>query len=336
MNTNVYNIVWADDEIDDLLDDETIRDLKLQGFNMIGYAHNGKELESILKNQKVIDAVIIDANFNESDKKIESERDTSGLNYARSLYNHKLNRSIPFFLFTGRSDELLKEIYKYNEDFLDDFPRHKRWFSKTLQDEFNDMLEEIKTAVNESKSTGFIVRNKYKDELSAAYLFDSVYGYILDFLERDYDNTLEEIKEPFVTVRRTIEKVFSQCERMKLIPPISDDTNGTSAYLFKSKYCVKDESKQYIPLYEMLDKNIMPKPLACSLSYIVNITQDASHSKDKLKLKVDEYFEETKDVLLLRSVVYILMDILKWFAITALNHKDEESNELVLWHKISY
>lgn len=111
---NVYNIVWADDEIDDLLDDETVDELKEQGFNIVGMAHNGKELEQLLEKPKMVDAVIVDANFNESDTHISSERDTSGLTYARSIYTHMLKRSIPFFLLTNRADELLREIYQYN------------------------------------------------------------------------------------------------------------------------------------------------------------------------------------------------------------------------------
>ena len=47
MNTNVYNIVWADDEIDAILD-EVIVDLKENGFNIVGTAHDGKELEERL------------------------------------------------------------------------------------------------------------------------------------------------------------------------------------------------------------------------------------------------------------------------------------------------
>lgn len=334
MNTNVYNIVWADDEIDDLLDEDTLQDLEDKGFNIIGCAHNGEELSSILDNHELIDAVIVDANFNESDQKIESEQDTSGLDYARSLYLHKLNRAIPFFLFTGRDDELLNKKYANNPKFLVDFPRHERWFNKILQDDFNDMLDEIKKAVDETKTPSFIVRNKYTLELNAASLFDESYDFILDFLIRDYKNTLQEIKEPFVSVRRTIEKIFGQCEKMKIIPPISNNVNGTAKYFTQGKYDFKGKPNQKSPKYEMRDKDIMPKPLVSSLAYIVNITQDASHSKDTLKLKVNEYFEKTQDFLLLRSVVYILMDILKWYAITALNNHDKEVNELVLWDEI--
>lgn len=332
MKMNVYNIVWADDEIDDLLDDDTVDELKEQGFNIIGKAHNGKELEQLLKKPETVDAVIVDANFNESDTHIESERDTSGLTYARSIYTHMLKRTIPFFLLTNRADELLREIYQYNPDFLDDFPRYKRWFKKSDMAEYNSMFDEIKKTVNESKSTNFIVRNRYQHELNAASLIDGTDDFILEFLVRDYDNTLTEIKEPFVSVRRSVEKVFGRCETMKLIPPISDNTNGTAAYFLKNKYTLK-EATEYKTYFEMLGNDIMSKPLAQSLKYIVDITQDASHSKNDLKLKVEEYFEETKDVLLLRSVVFILIDVVKWFAITLLNHNNPVENERLLWRK---
>ncbi len=333
MSMSVYNIVWADDQIDELLDKDTLNDLSDQGFNILGIAHNGDELATILEHRDQIDAVIIDANFNESDQPITSERDVSGLDYARGLYVHTLKRSIPFFLFTGRSDELLKEIYQHNPKFLEDFPRHKRWFSKTVFGEYEEMLKSISVEVSERNTTSFIVRNRYRDELAAAGLFDKSYKFIFEFLQRGLENTLTEMVEPFVAVRRSIEQIFAKCEKFKIIPPISDNTNGTVAYFVHGNYSIKKESK-YEKVYEMLDTTIMPKPVACGLSYIVDITQDALHSKDKLKLKVDEYFERTKDTLLLRSVVYMMIDVLKWFALTALNNRVPEVNELTLWRKI--
>ena len=48
MKKNVYNIIWADDEIDDLLDEDTIEDLKSNGFKVLGMAHDGQELELYL------------------------------------------------------------------------------------------------------------------------------------------------------------------------------------------------------------------------------------------------------------------------------------------------
>lgn len=330
---NVYNIVWADDDIDNILDDETIKDLKAEGFSIVGIAHNGEELEATLRKPERVDAVIVDANFNETDTKIESERDTSGLTYARGLYIHKLQKTIPFFLFTNRSEELLREIYKHNSKFFEeDFPRFKRWFKKGNIEEYKQMLQEIKDTVDESKSPSFIIRNKYKNELNAASLINGAEEFIFEILVNDQENTLESVKEPFIRVRRIIEKTFGACETLKLIPPISDNTNGTAAYFVYNKYGQKEENTFRV-FYEMCGDDIMPKPIAVGLKYIVDITQDGAHSKNKMKLKVDEYFELTKDTHLLKSVVFILIDVVKWFAVTALNNNNPDINESVLWRK---
>lgn len=333
MKMNVYNIVWADDEIDDLLDSETINELESKGFKIIGRAHDGEELESLLRKPEMVDAVIVDANFNESDVEIGSERDTSGLDYARSLYLHTLKQRTPFFLFTNRSDELLREIYKHNPKFLEDFPRHKRWFNKSSPGEYDDLFEAIKEEVSNRNSTSFKVRNRYQYELNAATIIDGAYDFIFEFLSKDSEDRIVDMVEPFVRVRRIVEKVFSSCENVGLIPPISTDTNGTARYFLKNNYSVK-ENGAWIQKYYMKDVTIMPKPLAQSLSFIVEVTQDGAHSKNNMALAVDKYFEKTKDTLLLKSVAYILIDIVKWFTMTYVNHQDKEINTNGLWSKV--
>ena len=148
MSTNVYNIIWADDEIDMLIDEREIESLKEKGFNLLGVARNGIELKLLMKENNNIDAVIVDANFNETDTRIISEKDTSGLTYARSLYQ-QYEKKLPFFLYSGRDEEMLKEIYKFNQAFLADFPRHERWFSKNHREEYDEMLKKIKAVVDE-------------------------------------------------------------------------------------------------------------------------------------------------------------------------------------------
>ena len=334
MSTNVYNIVWADDEIDNLIDQQVIKDLNDIDINIVGLAHNGRELDTILSNSSIVDAVIVDANFNESSNDIKDQRDTSGLVYARYLYRMKYECKIPFFLFTNRSDELLRKIHEYNPDLLADFPRHKRWFSKSGQGEYEEMLQQIKEDVDEINSTGFVIRNKFIEELNAASVFDGTKDFIYDFLVHEHENRLEEMVEPFFRVRRALEKMFDKCAKLNLIPPIDNDMNGCASYFKHTTYCPKDANGQRVKQYEMIDKKLMPKPLASSLFYIVDIVQDDAHSKEQLKLKVDKYYFETNDTLLLRSVVYILIDCIKWFTLTALNHPDEEDNAEKLWKKV--
>lgn len=300
---NVYNIVWADDEIDDLLDRDTVDELNEQGFNIIGTAHNGKELEQLLERPEMVDAVIVDANFNESDTHIESERDTSGLTYARSIYTHMLKRTIPFFLLTNRADELLREIYQYNPDFLDDFPRHKRWFKKSDIEDYNNMFEEIKKAVEESKSPYFILRNKFSNEFAAAKLIPNAENLLFKGLQEEFSNFVsnDAIIESFNPVRMLCENIISKCQAKGYIPYLSS-LNSICDFL---------EQKEVEGF--KLTTPIMHKTLIHSLDYFLSITQDGSHDKSGLPLEVIDYVRSRQNKSLYMSILYIAMDLLLWY-----------------------
>lgn len=296
---NVYNIVWADDEIDDLLDRETIAELESNGFRIVGQAHDGKELESLLKKPEMIDAVIVDANFNESTTEISSERATSGLDYARGLYLHKLKERIPFFLFTNRSDELLKDIYKDNKKFLEDFPRHKRWFHKS--DEYEKMLKAIKEAVE--KSPYFILRNKYSEEFSAAKLIPNAENLLLKGLQSDFIDFSSNysIIESFNPARMLFENIISKCQEQGYIPYLSS-LNSVCDFLDQKK----------VDGYRLLTP-IMHKTLIRSLDYFLSITQDGSHDNSRLSLDVIDYVRTRQNDNLYKSILFIAMDLLLWY-----------------------
>ena len=134
--------------------------------------------------------------------------------------------------------------------------------------------------------------------------------------------------EPFIRIRRIIEKMFDACEKLNLIPPKSSNTNKIAKYFLYGNY-----SENKIELFKSKEI-IMKKPLAQSLKYIVDITQDGAHSKGSLKLDVDNYWEKTKDILLLKSVIFILTDCIKWYTTTAINRRDIEENRNKLWTKV--
>lgn len=331
MDKIVYNIVWADDQIDELLD-YAEDDLKEKNFHVTP-ARNGHELEACLSIPENIDAVIVDANFNEEAGVANGEADTSGLDYARSLYIHKLSKSIPFFIYTARNEEQLRDSYRENPSFLKDFHRHERWFSKSSSDEFNEMLDAIKQAVDEKNSPEFVIRNRYRAELNASTLIDGAEDFVRTFLLYDYNHTLNEFEEPLVKMRKLLEDVFSKCEAIELIPPISDNLNGVVYFLQNGRYGEKTTKEgSYNNLYIMTGE-LMPKPLARALSFALSILQDGAHAKSSLTLKVNEYLTKTQDMLFLKSVGYIVIDVIKWFALTALYKS--KNKEAVLWEPIN-
>ena len=303
MTMNVYNIVWADDEIDDLLDRETIIELESKGFKIVGQAHDGVELETLLSKPEMVDAVIIDANFNESDVEISSERDTSGLEYARSIYRHTLKQSIPFFLFTNRSDELLKDIYKHNPKFLEDFPRHKRWFNKSGQGEYDEMFEVIRETVDEIKSPYFILRNKFSKEFAAAKLIPNAEKLLFKGLLEEFSDfsSNDVIIESFNPIRMLCENIIDKCQEKGYIPYLSS-LNSICDFL---------EMKEVDGF--KLTTSIMHKTLIHSLDYFLSITQDGSHDKSSLPLEVIDYVRFRQNKSLYKSILYIAMDLLLWY-----------------------
>lgn len=325
MRKNAYNVIWVDDEIDCLLDDsikETFRD---KNFEIIP-AHNGMELENILRQGKnQVDAVIVDANFSEAADNPRNERDTSGLDYARGIYRQMLNMEIPFFLFTGRRYEMLQERYADNPGILEDFP----YYSKTIDADFDRLLDDIRKKIESDQSPGVVIRKRFGEELKAAGLIPNADDFVYEFLVRDYCGTLSEpgssfITPPFNIIRGFLEQLFCKCANLGLIPPISNDMTGTANYLFKGEYQRLNQCH-----YKKV-ADIIPKPLASMLLQIVRIVQDGSHNKDGLELRVQEYYNITQDTLFLKSIVYVLIDTLKWFysVVSERESVNESSSEL--------
>ena len=99
----LYQIIWADDEIDTLLDDTSKALLSKQHVEVIK-CNNAAMLEEKLKNvNHRIDAVIVDANFTARDFTPSDETIVSGLRKAMLLregYKH-----IPFYLYQEKRNK---------------------------------------------------------------------------------------------------------------------------------------------------------------------------------------------------------------------------------------
>lgn len=316
MSTIVYNIVWADDEIDALVDryEERFSD---NGFRIIGKAHDGKELKALLsETTHKTDAVIIDANFQAASSDGElSERDIPGLDFAYSLYAFTYEREIPFFLFTQRSDEMLREQLVNKPDFFKDFKRHEHWFKKNDEDELEEMFEAIKKDVDYKRSDAFIVRNKYRKEFEAATLIDDAETNLEKGLLFLYDdNTWKDTQDYFNPARKIVERIVKKCVMMNILPPKITLNNASKLF-----------SGFETDNHEALKVEVMPRALAESLHHFLKITQDGSHDANYMGLGVDKYVRDTKNINLYRSILYIAMDLLLWYKDVAEKYKENKN-----------
>lgn len=303
MSTNVYNIIWADDDIDALKDRYEKRFTK-NGLSIIGIAHNGEELEQQLSEKiDFVDAVIVDANFNETEVDIDDERDTSGLTFTRT-HLLKVFPNTPFILFTQREDELINKKYQnIQAKFLQEFPRHKRWFHKNDDDELIEMFDSIKEEVDYRNTDQFKIRKKYRKEFEAAKFIPNAENLLFKGIQSELTGDLsnEAIIECFTPIRMICENIIDQCQEREYIPYISS-LNSICDFLRQKEV---EGFKLTVP--------IMHKTLVSSLDFFLSITQDGSHDKSSLPLEVIHYVRERDNNNLYRAILYIAMDLLLWY-----------------------
>lgn len=299
MQKNVCNIIWVDDDIDTLYNDSCKRALRRAGLKLIGKAHTFAEFTRIMDIcYDRVDAVITDANFSADMQSPKTERDLSGFVKIRECikaYNQK--RTIPFYLYTGRSNVLND---KYDDGELDYFDLNKRFF---LKGDFEQMFEQIKEEVGDINSPSYRIRTKYYAELNAASILDGNEKALFEALLYKYSDEWKNTEDYFTPMRKIVERIFSECKTLQIIP------NDLSLNSFH--YYMMDKEKTYKLKDEY--KDLMPKPLAHSLRFFLNITQDGSHDTSGLTLGVNKYVRETKNINLFRSVLYIAMDMCLWF-----------------------
>jgi len=296
MAANVYNVIWADDDVDSFrMDDVTKRIMKLENVNLLDYAHTSTELREKLNEwEDMVDAVITDGNF---DRKRTTDilKSTSGLSDVLSFINeYNRRRFIPFFLYTGKKS-LLKE--KFTDGELEYFENRDRIFEKG---NFKAMLQKIKEDVDYINSPHFRIRNKYKKEFEASKLIDEATGNLQRGLlylyeEGSWNNT----QDYFNPARKIVERIKTSCCQMNLLPPHL--SLNVASKLFSGLDCGF-----------RLKRELMEKPLAESLHFFLKITQDGSHDEDDMSLNVDQYVRDTKNINLYRTILYIAMDLLLW------------------------
>ena len=313
MAANVYNVIWADDEIDSLRRDKSVVSvMESQNVKLLDFAHTSSELKEILtEKEDMVDAVITDGNFDKKRTTNFNDRSTSGISDVLTFiseFNRK--RTIPFFLYSGKK-KLLKE--KFTDGELDYFEQRGRIFEKGNLDK---MLIKIKEEVDYINSTQFRIRNKYAKEFEAAKLIEGATENIERALLYLYEDcSWKDTQDYFNPARKIVERIIDSCIEMNLLPPhISLNTAQKILQGALSDYSIS------VPLME--------KPLAESLRFFLSITQDGSHDANDLQLGVDQYARQNQNVNLYLSILHIAMDLLLWHERM---YKRFEKNTARLW-----
>ncbi len=308
----LYQIIWADDEIDDLLD-KNGEDVCSNEHVEVVKCNNATMLEEKLRNvSHRIDAVIVDANFTARDFTPSDETIVSGLRKAMMLIGEY--RHLPFYLYTQRVN--LSDLV--DEDELSYFKDNNAIFNKG-NTPLPLLLNRIKNDVDKINSVEFQIDNQFKEELLCCKTFDKQsngdsYRLIRSLLIKSQENDLQGAEKHLNEFRTLLENMNTVASNFGIVP------KGLSLNDFSKFLCGHNDSKF------ILNDDILPKSLYEILRYVIRLTQDGSHDKPDLQYEIRRYIYETHDVLIIRSILFAVIEIISWFTRYLEEHPDKEQN----------
>ena len=310
---SVYNIIWADDELNDLLREGTPLDKTVSlTFDddefIIHKAYKATDVEELLLQNKAgfFDAVITDANYNESKTSILDNQDNSGLAYIIGLIQKKEKEprfDLLYYLFTGRTETEAMGSFRGSERFCRQFVKGETWFSKSDISYRKLLKDYIKNDIDERQSPDCNLKVRYNRELKIAQnimeectgvyiqkLNEKVFSWIKDF---STDDKSKKYISNLAEMRKVIEEIFIDAVDNKFVPPIynvSDRINvsGIANYLEQGYYYCKP-SKDSVEnintkyhFYEMKgrksdDNRVVPQSVAMMLTGAIKVLHMANH-----------------------------------------------------------
>ena len=312
----IYRIIWADDEIDALLD-ENGKAVISQHHVEVVKCYNGTMLEEKLRNTSHrIDAVIVDANFAAKDY-IPDEKDVTGFRRATRLMGEY--RHLPFYLYTGRVN--LSNLV--DEDDLSYFKDNDAIIFKS--DNLSPLLDRIKNDVDHYNSAEFQIDNQYKKELNYFQVFDKQcdaksYELVRELLIQSREGSLTGAEDYFNQFRsKILENMSAVAAHFGIVP------EGLSLNDFSRFLCSKAEKYK-------LKKEILPKALHMLMEYGVRMVQDGSHKRGNIQYGVHQFVSENKDSLIIQSLLFAIIELMSWFIPYLATHTDKQVN-LANWQQ---
>lgn len=312
-----YQIIWADDEIDALLDETGKALLSMQHVEVVK-CNNAVMLEEMLKNvNHRIDAVIVDANFTAKDFTPSDEREVSGLR--RSMRIREKYDYLPFYLYTQRVN--LSDLM--DEDELSYFKDCDAIFYKG--NGLQPLLVRIKNDVDKINSVEFQIDNQYKKELNYFLVFDKQckaksYNLIRELLIQSREGSLTNTESYFNRFRTEILDNMNAVSAQFGIVPENLSLNNFSRFL-----CSKANGYN-------LNEEVLPKALHMLMQYVVEMVQDGSHKGPNLQYEVHQFVSERSDTLIIRSLLFAITELVSWFISYIEKNSDKQQN-MSNWQK---
>jgi len=290
-----YNILWIDDEHEDLT--STKGRAKSNGINLIGFKSLNSGMSELERNFHFYDGILLDAKFYENDDDVAGSEDTDNVHRAKERLL-QLGKKFEIFVYTGQAEAF--EDKTFNKAF-------KKVYKKGSSDERDRLFNDIKISAATQEDTQ--IRHSYKrvfDVCNEKYIGELAGQDILNLLKVNDETNIDN---HFNAIRKVVEDLFIAYNKFNLLP--AEFVNPGVALNESSKFLSgkgSDGSLFSEKGYQHLEETHLPKQIAFYLRSILSVTQAGSHRSD-----IDLHVKSIKTPYLLQSVFFQLLDVLAWF-----------------------
>lgn len=286
MDNKTYNVLWIDDLYKQFID-FIIRAKKEEGIIINPFEFGALGIKELKSNPVKYDAIILDVKcLYKSRDEVDSSANFYTIERELLEFSHKYGE-IPCFVYSAQPD------YIGNAEF-ENYLGKRKLYKKGKDDD--QLLQDIKKAADLRLSTH--IRHKYLDyvgELPSKIIEEMTE--IITYIENDFNNK----PDVFPKMRFVINWLMDQLNDYGLLAVEHNGANISAC----SVYLGKKELEEYVPIH-----------IQRSFHSCVEVCNNGSH-----RIKIFNTVQNGEAPFLIRSTVYELLNILKWYC--SLSRDDE-------------
>lgn len=295
MEEIVYNILWIDDEHEQLAG--TKGRAKRNGINLMPFKSFDGGISELERNYPNYDGVLLDAKF------FENETDEAGSEDTFASFRAKdrilqLPKKFEIFVLTGQA-----EAYE-NKTFKKAFTKV---YEKGKDEDINRLFNDIKEAAKNQIDTQ--IRHSYKrvfDVCTERYIGELAGQDLLSLLKVTDETSIDV---DLNSIRKIVEDLIIAFHNYDLLPiefvSPAVSLNESSRFLAGK---AADGTVFIEKGFQHLEGTHLPQPVANYLRSILSTTQAGSH-----RSSVDKHVKSVRTPYLFKSVLFQLLDVLVWF-----------------------
>jgi hypothetical protein len=315
MNDKLYNILWIDDQHEEL--SALHRTAIDYGIKLFPYKSMNGGCGELEKNYNLYDAILLDAKFFENEDDVPGTEDTKWVHQAKDRIL-QLGKKFEYFVLTGQAKAYASE--EFNNAFKFVFEKGK---SEDLDELFERLVKaadsQIETQIRHENAKLFEVLKNYDIEVTKTIL------QILKGIKIGGSNFDDQLY--FTQLRIILEHIFRKANSIGLLHNAcvqqgNNKVNLTESCLFLSGFDTKHLNVSCTITH-------FPKLIAENVKNIIHTTGAASHTANvdvTQNIDIQAYRNEITSPYLLYSLAFQLMDILLWYDSYSKTNNDVATN----------